>query len=151
MPKLNQAGITQALILFILIGGIIAGVWLVTAGPLKLFPKADEVDGKPLSWATQYCQVFVNTSVCGQDTFDNCSASCDGKQAIYNCQPTDRDGQVCSGKIYCERENNRCNNNPCPSGTSQTTDANGTLVCVDVVDAAPNETAVPADNEVNSY
>lgn len=40
MLKLSQRGAIQFIILFILLGGIIAGVWLVTAGPLKLFPKA---------------------------------------------------------------------------------------------------------------
>lgn len=40
MFNLNQKGVIHFIVLLILLGGIIAGVWLVTAGPLKLFPKA---------------------------------------------------------------------------------------------------------------
>lgn len=136
MPKLNEKGITQAVILLILLGGIIAGVWLITSGPLKLLPKADE-GGQPISWPKQYCERFVNTRVCGQDTYDNCTPSCDGKKAIYNCNPTDSDGRkVCTGTILCEREDDRCKYNPCPTGTTTTTGPNGEEVCIPV--PAPN-------------
>ncbi len=40
MPKLNQLGVTHLLIPLLLLAGIIGVVYLVTAGPLNLFPKA---------------------------------------------------------------------------------------------------------------
>lgn len=40
MPTKNQKGLIQILIPIILLAGIVATVWLVTRGPLKLFPKA---------------------------------------------------------------------------------------------------------------
>lgn len=40
MPKVGERGIIHILGLLILLGGIIGGVYLVTAGPLKLFPRA---------------------------------------------------------------------------------------------------------------
>ena len=40
MPKLNQCGVIQFIILLILLVGIAGIVYLVTAGPLKISPKA---------------------------------------------------------------------------------------------------------------
>ncbi len=42
MPKLSQRGAIQYIILLILLLGIIGVVYLVTKGPLKIFPKASE-------------------------------------------------------------------------------------------------------------
>ncbi len=45
MPKLNQRGAIQFLILFLLLAGIVGGVFLVTSGnPLKIFSRAFERD-----------------------------------------------------------------------------------------------------------
>ncbi len=46
MPKLNQRGVIHLLIPIILLVGIIGGVYLITAGPLKIFPKASELTGR---------------------------------------------------------------------------------------------------------
>lgn len=40
MPRLSQRGAIQFIVLLILIVGIVGGIWLVTSGPLKIFPKA---------------------------------------------------------------------------------------------------------------
>lgn len=40
MPGLNQKGVVHVILLLLLLGGIAATVWLVTAGPLKLLPRA---------------------------------------------------------------------------------------------------------------
>lgn len=40
MPKLNERGAIQFIVLLLLLIGLGAGVWLVTAGPLNIFPKA---------------------------------------------------------------------------------------------------------------
>lgn len=40
MPKFKERGAVQFILLLILLLGIAGGVWLVTSGPLKIFPKA---------------------------------------------------------------------------------------------------------------
>lgn len=49
MNKLNQKGAIQFIIPILLIGGIAATVWLLTAGPLNFIPKALNLISSPIS------------------------------------------------------------------------------------------------------
>lgn len=54
MPKLDQRGVIHLLVPLILLAGIIGGVYLITAGPLKLFPKAGGGISGPISPTTSF-------------------------------------------------------------------------------------------------
>lgn len=64
------------------------------------------------------CDQFVNTTTCGQPSYDTCSPACslDGK-AIYNCHASQNSN--CQGTLLCESENNRCQASPAPSNCEQ--------------------------------
>lgn len=71
MPKLNQQGIAHLLLPILLILGIIVGVYLITAGPLKIFPKAAStpVTGPETSFTLSsiYPQPYSNNSIFAVD------------------------------------------------------------------------------------
>lgn len=111
MPKLDQRGAIQFIVLLILLLGIAAGVWLITQGPLKLFPRATV--SAPIS-----CNVLLDTysirkEVCGQFTYDTCPGldvrqpQCDKDgHAYYSCHASQNN--ACTKVVYCPQEDHLC-------------------------------------------
>lgn len=136
MKNLNQKGAAQFLVLFILVIGVVAALWLVQHRT-NILPKAQENVSAPIGIGStapisDYCKQFVTSSVCDQSSFGNCDFSCDSNgKAFYNCYPSDEDARkVCTGTVYCAAKDDLCHTAPCPFGTTSTTDDSGSTICV---------------------